>query len=78
MNYRHHFHAGNFADVMKQHHGEAFPMPTPDGTGAINITSDRPRGVIGVVCPWNLPLLLMTWKVGPAMACGTVQVSAVR
>ena len=35
-----------FADVMKQHHGEAFPMPTPDGTGAINITSDRPRGVI--------------------------------
>lgn len=63
-----------FADVMKQHHGEAFAMPTPDGTGAINITSDRPRGVIGVVCPWNLPLLLMTWKVGPAMACGNAVV----
>ena len=26
--------------------------------------------MIAVVCPWNLPLLLMTWKVGPAMACG--------
>jgi aminomuconate-semialdehyde/2-hydroxymuconate-6-semialdehyde dehydrogenase len=59
-----------FADVMKNHHGESFAMPTPDGTGAINITSERPRGVIGVICPWNLPLLLMTWKVGPAMACG--------
>ena len=23
-----------------------------------------------MVCPWNLPLLLMTWKVGPALACG--------
>lgn len=33
-----------------------------------------PRGVIGVVCPWNLPLLLMTWKVGPALACGNTVV----
>ena len=24
-----------------------------------------PRGVIAMICPWNLPLLLMTWKVGP-------------
>ncbi len=30
----------------------------------------RPIGVVGVVCPWNAPLLLMTWKVGPALACG--------
>jgi aminomuconate-semialdehyde/2-hydroxymuconate-6-semialdehyde dehydrogenase len=27
-----------------------------------------------VVCPWNLPLLLMTWKVGPALACGNTVV----
>ena len=33
-----------------------------------------PRGVIAVVCPWNLPLLLMTWKVGPALACGNTVV----
>ena len=26
--------------------------------------------MVGVICPWNLPLLLMTWKVGPALACG--------
>src|SRR3990167_6241219 len=31
---------------------------------------DIPRGAAGVICPWNLPLLLMTWKVGPALACG--------
>jgi aminomuconate-semialdehyde/2-hydroxymuconate-6-semialdehyde dehydrogenase len=31
-------------------------------------------GVVGVICPWNLPLLLMTWKVGPALACGNAVV----
>jgi aminomuconate-semialdehyde/2-hydroxymuconate-6-semialdehyde dehydrogenase len=31
-------------------------------------------GVVGVICPWNLPLLLMTWKVGPALACGNTVV----
>ena len=30
--------------------------------------------MIAVVCPWNLPLLLMTWKVGPALACGNTVV----
>ena len=59
-----------FADTMKSHHGEFFKQDTPDGTGAIHYTSERPKGVIGVICPWNLPLLLMTWKVGPALACG--------
>jgi aminomuconate-semialdehyde/2-hydroxymuconate-6-semialdehyde dehydrogenase len=63
-----------FADTMKSHHGEFFKMDTPDGAGAINYTSERPKGVIGVICPWNLPLLLMTWKVGPAMACGNAVV----
>jgi len=63
-----------FADTMKSHHGEFFKMDTPDGTGAINYTSERPKGVIGVICPWNLPLLLMTWKVGPALACGNAVV----
>ena len=27
-----------------------------------------------MICPWNLPLLLMTWKVGPALACGNTVV----
>jgi aminomuconate-semialdehyde/2-hydroxymuconate-6-semialdehyde dehydrogenase len=45
-------------------------MPTPDGTGAVNYALRVPKGVIAVISPWNLPLLLMTWKVGPALACG--------
>ena len=49
-------------------------MATPDGKTARSYTVRSPRGVIAVVCPWNLPLLLMTWKVGPAMACGNTVV----
>ena len=49
---------------------EAFHMPTPDGTGALNYTVHKPKGVIGVIGPWNIPLLLMTWKIAPALACG--------
>ena len=63
-----------FADVVKNVPGEFFPMPTPDGAGALNYSLRRPKGVIAVVCPWNLPLLLMTWKVGPALACGNAVV----
>lgn len=59
-----------FADVVKNVSGEHFDMPTPDGTGALNYSLRVPKGVVAVVCPWNLPLLLMTWKVGPALACG--------
>ena len=54
-----------FADIMRNHHEEAFRMPTPDGTGALNYTTSRPKGVIGVICPWNLPLLLMTFESNP-------------
>jgi aminomuconate-semialdehyde/2-hydroxymuconate-6-semialdehyde dehydrogenase len=49
-------------------------MATPDGAGALNYAIRVPRGVIAVVCPWNLPLLLMTWKVAPALACGNTVV----
>jgi len=63
-----------FADMVKSVPTESFEMPTPDGTGAINYAVRRPKGVIGVISPWNLPLLLMTWKVGPALACGNTVV----
>jgi aminomuconate-semialdehyde/2-hydroxymuconate-6-semialdehyde dehydrogenase len=59
-----------FADVVKNVPTEFFEMSTPDGRGALNYATRRPVGVVAVVCPWNLPLLLMTWKVGPALACG--------
>jgi aminomuconate-semialdehyde/2-hydroxymuconate-6-semialdehyde dehydrogenase len=63
-----------FADVVKNVATESFMMPTPDGAGALNYAIRVPKGVIGVVCPWNAPLLLMTWKVGPALACGNTVV----
>ena len=59
-----------FADLVKNVGSELFSMPTPDGTGAVNYALRVPKGVIAVISPWNLPLLLMTWKVGPALACG--------
>lgn len=63
-----------FADAVKNVATESFRTDTPDGNGAINIAVRKPKGVIGVVSPWNLPLLLMTWKVGPALACGNTVV----
>ncbi|MBI3708337.1 MAG: aldehyde dehydrogenase family protein, partial [Proteobacteria bacterium] len=59
-----------FADIVTAFSTETFQMATPDGAGALNYAIRVPRGVIAVICPWNLPLLLMTWKVAPALACG--------
>lgn len=63
-----------FADVIKNVPTEAFTMDTPDGAGALNYALRQPKGVIGVISPWNAPFLLMTWKVGPALACGNAVV----
>jgi aminomuconate-semialdehyde/2-hydroxymuconate-6-semialdehyde dehydrogenase len=63
-----------FADVVKNVPTEFFETATPDGRGALNYAIRRPVGVVGIVCPWNAPLLLMTWKVGPALACGNTVV----
>src|SRR5258707_5201845 len=35
----------------------------------------KPLGVVGVIAPWNLPLLLLTWKLAPALACGNTIVA---
>ncbi|RBQ27463.1 2-hydroxymuconic semialdehyde dehydrogenase [Arcobacter sp. CECT 9188] len=59
-----------FADTMKSYADEAYRADTPDGKTMLNYSMRKPKGVIAVISPWNLPLLLMTWKVGPAMACG--------
>lgn len=63
-----------FADTVKNVPTESFRLDTPDGAGAVNIGHRTPKGVIAVISPWNLPLLLMTWKVGPALACGNTVV----
>ena len=49
-------------------------MDTPDGKGALNYSIREPHGVIGVISPWNFPLLLSTWKIAPAMATGNAVV----
>ncbi|MGC2646152.1 MAG: 2-hydroxymuconic semialdehyde dehydrogenase [Candidatus Sulfotelmatobacter sp.] len=63
-----------FADLVKMSGMEAFQTETPDGTGALNYALRKPLGVVGVITPWNLPLLLLTWKVAPALACGNAVV----
>jgi aminomuconate-semialdehyde/2-hydroxymuconate-6-semialdehyde dehydrogenase len=63
-----------FADAVKNAPTEFFEMTTPEGRKAFNYAVRAPKGVIAVICPWNLPLLLMTWKVAPALACGNTVV----
>jgi aminomuconate-semialdehyde/2-hydroxymuconate-6-semialdehyde dehydrogenase len=63
-----------FADVVKNVATESFTMATPDGRGAVNYAVRNPKGVVGVISPWNAPFMLMTWKVGPALACGNTVV----
>ena len=59
-----------FADLARYRSGQSFMTSTPAGEQALNYTVNKPLGVVAVISPWNLPLLLATWKVAPAMACG--------
>ena len=63
-----------FADVIKTAGLESFQTETPDGKNALNYAVRKPLGVVGIITPWNLPLLLLTWKVAPALACGNAVV----
>lgn len=42
---------------------------------ALNYTLRQPRGVAGLISPWNLPLYLLTWKIAPAIASGNTAVA---
>ncbi|OFA03484.1 2-hydroxymuconic semialdehyde dehydrogenase [Duganella phyllosphaerae] len=64
-----------FADLAKTANTDLYEMHTADGAGALNYTVRKPLGVVGVISPWNLPLLLFTWKVAPALACGNTVVA---
>lgn len=59
-----------FANFARTLQDSAFQTPTADGFGALQYTIRQPLGVVGVISPWNLPLLLLTWKVAPALAAG--------
>lgn len=41
---------------------------------AFTYTLREPVGVVGLIVPWNFPLLLASWKLGPALACGNTVV----
>lgn len=51
--------------------GEVVPLDKPD---MFHYITRVPRGVIAAVVPWNSPLLLLTWKLAPALATGNVMV----
>lgn len=55
-----------FADFVKGLGTECFEM---EGV-ALNYALRRPAGVAALISPWNLPLLLLTWKVAPCLAAG--------
>jgi aminomuconate-semialdehyde/2-hydroxymuconate-6-semialdehyde dehydrogenase len=42
---------------------------------ALNYTLRRPRGVAGLISPWNLPLYLLSWKIAPALGTGNTAVA---
>ncbi|WP_433685476.1 2-hydroxymuconic semialdehyde dehydrogenase [Nocardia sp. CA-119907] len=63
-----------FADVVAAAGQESYITDLADGRRALNYAVRKPLGVVAVIVPWNLPLLLLTWKVAPALACGNAVV----
>jgi betaine-aldehyde dehydrogenase len=56
-----HFYAG----AIDKHHGATIPV-----AGGIDMTFREPLGVVGLIVPWNFPLNIASWKIGPALATG--------
>jgi 5-carboxymethyl-2-hydroxymuconic-semialdehyde dehydrogenase len=54
-----------FADVCTSMHEDAFRTPSQ-----IGYVVRRPRGVAGLITPWNVPFMLATWKLAPCLAAG--------
>jgi acyl-CoA reductase-like NAD-dependent aldehyde dehydrogenase len=42
----------------------------PTGPGALALITREPMGVVGAIVPWNYPLLMAAWKIGPVLASG--------
>ena len=62
-----HYYAG-LADKVQGH-----VVPNDKG-GALTYIRYEPKGVIGIITPWNSPLTLTTWKLAPALAAGCTAV----
>lgn len=64
----------SFADTVASAGMDSYLTELADGRRALNYAVRKPLGVVAVIVPWNLPLLLLTWKVAPALACGNTVV----
>jgi betaine-aldehyde dehydrogenase len=58
-----------YAGAVDKHFGETIPV-----AGGIDLTFREPLGVVGLIVPWNFPLNIASWKLGPALACGNTVV----
>jgi betaine-aldehyde dehydrogenase len=58
-----------YAGAVDKHHGETIPV-----AGGVDLTFREPLGVVGLIVPWNFPLNIASWKLGPALACGNTVV----
>ena len=58
-----------YAGAIDKHFGETIPV-----AGGVDMTFREPLGVVGLIVPWNFPLMLASWKLGPALACGNTVV----
>jgi acyl-CoA reductase-like NAD-dependent aldehyde dehydrogenase len=55
-----------YAGAANKHFGETIPTSMP----GLDFTLREPIGVVGMIVPWNFPLNMATWKLGPALATG--------
>ncbi|MEQ8316703.1 MAG: aldehyde dehydrogenase [Phycisphaerales bacterium] len=60
-----------FAAAASQYASESHDVPGQ----MLGYTLRRPKGVVGAISPWNLPLYLLTWKIAPALAAGCTVVA---
>ncbi|MGH2977076.1 MAG: aldehyde dehydrogenase family protein, partial [Gaiellaceae bacterium] len=58
-----------YAGAIDKHFGETIPV-----AGGVDLTFREPLGVVGLIVPWNFPLNIASWKLGPALACGNAVV----
>ncbi|MCP2369933.1 aminomuconate-semialdehyde/2-hydroxymuconate-6-semialdehyde dehydrogenase [Agromyces terreus] len=64
----------SFADTVASTGLDSFLTELADGRRALNYAIRKPLGVVAIIVPWNLPLLLLTWKLAPALASGNTVV----
>ena len=62
------YYFGGLADKVE---GAVLPSDKPD---VFNYTRHEPLGVVAAIIPWNSPLLLLAWKLAPALAAGNTVV----